>query len=372
MFKPSQLRSALSCAAAALTLGFALGVPASAQTCAGQTFWKNDNLPDNPTGSLSISVIPGLCEGEGIGTVFDLAPGSALQKITQVVCPFGSAGGASGAVAAVNVLIYDGVTFSGAANTPSLGPLVFDLAADTGNNMQVSSTALNVFDMTNFNVSVGASGLGNYVVAFVMEININGNCDNGFTSNFFTDSSSPGFLCNPAITPPLTNLMLIQGQGWTDASKAMVQGFSLCPLFYAGNWAIRACSEDAGPVNPLQVAVQGSPVAPGGFVNLTFKAPGYQGVPYVAAASLGNTPGIPTQFGLIPLNNDFLMQLSFNLPNVFFNFSGLVGPTGESPGIIFVPNDPALSGLDFYVAFITAPPAPAPWGISDAAKISIQ
>lgn len=372
MFKTSQLRKAITYAASAIALGLALGAPASAQTCAGQTFWKNDNLPDNPAGALSISVIPGLCEGEGIGTVFNLAPGSPLQRVTQVVCPFGSAGGASGATAAVNVQIYDGVTFSGANNVPTLGPLVFDLAVDTGNSMQVTSTALNVFDMTNYNVNVGASGLGNYVVAFVMEINFNGNCDNGFTSNFFTDNSSPGFFCNPAITPPLTNLMLIQGQGWTDASKATVQGFPLCPLFYAGNWAIRACTTDAGPVNPLQVAVQGSPVAPGGFVNLTFKAPGFQGVPYIAAASLGNTPGINTVYGNVPLNNDPLMQLSFNQPGVFFNFSGVVGPTGESPGIVFVPNNPALTGLSFYVAFITLPPAPAGWGISDSALITIQ
>ena len=372
MFNPSQLRSALTCAAAALTLGLAFGAPASAQTCAGQTFWKNDSLPDNPSGSLGISLIPGLCEGEGIGSVFNLAPGSPLQKVTQVVCPFGSAGGASGAVALVNVLIYDGVTFSGALNTPTLGPLVFDLGADTGNSMQVTSTALNVFDMTNYDVKVGASGLGNYVVAFQMEFNTNGNCDNGFTSNFFTDNSSPGFFCNPAITPPQTNLMFILGQGWTDASKAMVQGFTLCPLFYAGNWAIRACTEDAGPVNPLQVAVQGSPVAPGGFVNLTFKAPGFQGVPYIAAASLGNSPGINTIYGNVPLNNDPLMQMSFNLPGVFFNFTGVVSPSGESPGIVFVPNNPALTGLSFYVAFITLPPAPAGWGISDSALIAIQ
>lgn len=370
----STLRTTLAGAALSLLALVALAPSSLAQTCPGvtDTFWKNDTLPDNPSGSFGISVIPGLCEGEGAATVFNLVPGTPLQKLTQVVCPFGSAGGASGATALVNVQVFDGVTFSGPANTPILGPKVFDLGADFGNSMQVTSTGLNVLDMSNYNVTVGASGTGNFVVAFVMEFNPNGNCATGFTSNFFTDNSAPGFFCNPAITPEKTSLMYILGQGWTDASKAAVTGVPLCPFFYAGIWAIRACTEDAGPVNPLQVTVAGSPVPPGGFVNLTFNAPGFQGVPYVAACSFGNTPGTPTASGVVPLNFDALMSLSLSAPTVFVNFVGVVSPTGTAPGLIFIPNDPAYSGISFYVGFITLPPAPTPWGISDSAQIVIQ
>lgn len=360
-------------AATALVV-LALALPSTAQDCpdSGDTFYKNDSLPDVPTGSFSISVIPGLCEGEGAATVFDLAPGAPLQQVTQVACPFGSAGGASGAVASVNVQVFDGVTFSGSQNTPTLGAKVFDLAQDTGSSMQVTSTALNTIDLTQYNVTVGASGLGNFVVAFVMEINPNGSCATGYTSNFFTDNSQFGFFCNEAITPPKTSLIYILGQGWLDASKATVTGIPLCPFYYAGVWAIRACTRDAGPVNPLQVAVSGSPVPVGGFVNLTFNAPGYQGVPYLAAASFGTSPGTPTAYGVVPLNYDGLLALSLSLPSVFVNFVGVIGPTGSAPGLVLIPADPAFSGSQFHVGFITLPPAPNPWGISDAALIQVQ
>ena len=233
MFQTPSLRTAFLSAAALVVASLAMTAGASAQSCpgVGQTFWKNDTLPDVPTGPISVSVIPGLCEGEGAATVFNLIPGSPLQKMTQVVVPFGSAGGASGATAAVNLQIFDGVTFSGPQNTPTLGPLVFDLSTATGSNLQVTSTALNAFDLSSFNVTVGASGLGNFVVAFIMEINPNGSCATGFTSNFFTDNSQVGFFCNPVITPEKTSLMLIQGQGWTDGAKATVSGVSLCPFF---------------------------------------------------------------------------------------------------------------------------------------------
>jgi hypothetical protein len=66
------------------------------------------------------------------------------------------------------------------------------------------------------------------------------------------------------------------------------------------------------------------------------------------------------------------LTLSLGTPSVFVNFVGLISPTGSSPGLIFIPNDPLYSGFSFYVAFVTLPPAPAPYGISDAAKVVIQ
>jgi hypothetical protein len=362
--------------ALSLPLAALAAAPAAAQSCPGINFFKNDNLPAVPSGQVTLSVIPGLCEGEACGARF-LLPGGTAQKIERVAVGFGSGGGASGATAAVNIEIYNGVSFAGAV--ANLGPKVFDYEQVTGANIQVVSTGINEVDLTPYNIVVNGGGDDDFVIAFRMLINPNGNCTSGFTSNFFTDNSQGGiFGCNPAITPQGKNLIFIEGQGWRDAALATVSGFPLCPLFYSGNWAIRACAANAGPVNPLKVTVAGSPVPPGGFATLTFTAPGYQGVPYVAAASFGTNPGIPVVSGnppvaaTIPLNFDSLFQLSLSTPSVFVSFVGLILPTGTAPGLILLPNNPNLSGLNFHVAFITVPNFPAPYGISDPALIQIQ
>lgn len=365
-----RLRTLLLAGASALLLTSL----ASAQACPSgmDTFWKVDKLPAIPSGSITISVIPGLCEGEAAANVFTIPGGTPVQRLTQVVAPFGANGGTSGFTASVNVQVFDGVTFTGALNTPTLGPKVFDLAADYSSSMQVTSTGLNVFDMSPYNVLVGQSGLGNFVVAFTMEFNPNGSCTAGFNANFFTDNDQPGFFgCDPTITPEKTSLMFILGQGWTDVSKATVTGIPICPLFYSGIWGIRACTEDAGAGNPLFVTATPNPIPVGGFTSLTFHAPGSEGLPYLAAASFGNTPGIPTASGVVPLNFDGLMSLSLSLPSVFVNFSGLISATtGTAPGLIFIPNDPAFVGISFYVGFVTLP-AVGPWGISSALSLTI-
>lgn len=350
----------------------------SAQSCGAGSLFKNDSLPDVPSGQFSFSVIPGLCEGEAAGSVFDLPAGSDPQKLTSVSFGFGSNGGVSGNIALVDIEIFDGVSFAGQSAT--LGPKVFDFEDDVGGNIQATSTAINVIDLSQFDIVVGGGAQpSSFVVAVRMLFNPNGSCASGFTSNFFTDNSQPGlFGCDPNITPVGKNLIDVQGAGWVDPALYTQGGIPLCPLFYSGNWVIRACGEGAAPLNPLQVGVSGSPAPPGGFINLTFTAPGYNGVPYLAAASLGSAPGTPVVsgnppvVGNVPLNTDALFFLSLNAPGTFFNFTGLIGPAGTSPGIIFIPNDPGLSGLSFFVAFLAIPPAPNPYGISDAALVSIQ
>jgi hypothetical protein len=351
-----------------------LASAASAQVCPSPTnsFWKNDHLPNNPQGPLTISVIPGLCEGEGAANVFTLLPGMPLQRVTQVVCPFGASSGANGFTASVNVQVFDGVSFSGPQNTPTLGPKVFDFAADLGSSLQVTSTGLNVFDLTQYNVVVGQSGLGNFVVAFTMEFNPNGNCASGFNANFFTDNTQFGFQCDANITPPKTSLMNILGQGWVDVSKATVTGIPICPFFFAGIWAIRACTENAGPVNPLFVTASPTQIPFGSFSSLTFHAPGYEGSVYLAGAAFNTTPGLPTPYGVVPLANDVLLNLSLNTPSVFVNFSGVIGAAGTAPGLILVPNNPGYAGLSFWVAFVAIPQNGDPWGLSDPLQLTVQ
>ncbi len=98
---------------------------APAQGCqnAADTFWKRDALPNVPVGLLGVSVIPGLCEGESAGVVFNMPAGMGPQQITQVVAPWGAIGGTPGHQAVLDVEIYDGVSFTGAV--ANMGTLVF-------------------------------------------------------------------------------------------------------------------------------------------------------------------------------------------------------------------------------------------------------
>lgn len=237
--------SSLSRRSAALLLASMLAPSAAAQLCANATdhFWKNDNLPQVPPGTpVGISIIQGLCENEAAASVFTMPQTMGPQQITKVAVGFGHTGGGLGFSAAVNVEIYDGITWNG--NTPVLGPKVFDLEQVAQANAQVQSTAINEVDLTPYNVVVGNDPSHAFVVAFRMRINPNGNCATGYPANFFTDNSSFGFPCDAL---PKINLIDILGQGWVDASVATVQGVPLCPFYYDGNWVIRACSQDAGP-----------------------------------------------------------------------------------------------------------------------------
>lgn len=355
---------------------FLAALPATAQVCNQDNFFINDSLSPDGTGLSTFSVIPGLCENEAAGVVFDL-PSSGAQALEWVSVGFGSNGGISGNTALINIEVYDGVTFQGSNAT--LGPKVFDFANDVGGNLQVTSSGINEIDLSAFGVVVGISGNSNFVVAARMLFNPDGTCAAGFNSNFITDNTQSGlFGCSPTITPPGRNLIDISGQGWQDASLATVTGIPLCPLFYSGNWAIRSCGQDLTPGNPLQVDVQGSPVAPGGFVNLTFEAPGFEGDFYLAAASLGTSPGIPfpsgnpAVFQTFPLNPDAFFNLSLSQPSVFVNFFGAIGATGTAPGLVILPNNPNLSGLEFFIAFVTLPPGPTPYGVSDPASVLVQ
>jgi len=303
-------------------LAGALSDLAAAQICSSPdaTFWKNDTLPQVPSGAETISIIPGLCEGEAAGMVFTLGPSDPLQEIEKVAVGFGDQLGAGGFNATVNVEIYDGVTWSG--GIPTLGPKVFDLNADTGASMQVVSTGINELDLSSQGIVVG--GTGTFVLAFRMNINPNGNCTTGFNANFFTDGQGGG----SCTTIPMTSLIDIQGQGWRDASTATVGGFPLCPLFYNGNWVIRACTNDAGggppPFEDLGCELAGdfSPAldgtgdpSPGGSFTLEFTGmpPGTTGTMFVGVAELK----APFKGGfLVPVPN-----LPVSIPTVFGSLS---------------------------------------------------
>ena len=223
-----------------------------AQGCNSGTFWQRDSLPATPSSiPTGVSVIQGMCEGESAGVVFEIPANMPVQKITKVVAPWGAAFGATGFLAALDIEVYDGVSFSG--QNVNMGNLVFSLTQTANQNLQASSHALNEFDTSPYNIVVGAQppvgGVRRFAICFRTDINFHpsGSCSTGWPANFFTDNSSFQFVCNPAITPQQTSIIQIAGQGWRDAALATVQGIQLCPLYYSGTWAIRCCSEDAFP-----------------------------------------------------------------------------------------------------------------------------
>lgn len=213
-----------------------------AQSCAGgQSFFKNDVLPANP-GMQSVSVISGLCEGEAAGCVFDVSAVGSTVNVKSAAIGYIQAGGVNGTTAAVNLIIYDGITWAG--GFPTLGAEVFDFGSATGGLIGVTSSAINSIDLSGFNIPITS---GKAVITWWMEIQTTGDCASGYPANFATDYPTGAANCNVH----QKNLIYILGQGWRDASTATVSGFQLCPIYYAGNWLIRSCMEPAGAVQPF-------------------------------------------------------------------------------------------------------------------------
>jgi hypothetical protein len=348
------------------------------QPCAtpSDNYWQRDSLPSTSTSvPTAVGVVLGLCEGESGGVVFELPVGMPPQQITQVVAPWGAIGGVAGFNAILDLMVFDGVTFPG--GIPNMGTQVFSLGG-VGSSMQVTSHGLNVLDVSAFGITVGNSAASRkFVIAFRVDFNLHptGSCATFWPANFFTDASgAAGTFCNSTVTPPQTSLMEISGQGWRDASTAIVQGTQLCPNYYRGIWVIRACSRDAAPANLFQVvSLSPLPITAPGTLILRFDLPGFQGYPYLAAASLGNLPGIATPYGTIPLNPDALFNFSLDpvlSAGIFLNFTGTVGGTGTGTGLINLPA--GISNLTFFVGCVGIPPLGNPWAISDALMVQVN
>ena len=250
----------------ALVIAILLGtttVSATAQGCAtpGDTFWKRDTLPITPSGLTTVSVIQGLDEGEGIGVVFEMPATMGTQVVTQVVAPWGAAGGISGFNAILDIEVYDGVSFSG--GSVNMGTQVFSLTQNLSANMQVSSHGLNVLDTSQYNIIVGTAPpngtpfVRRFAICFRCDINLHpsGSCASGWQANFFTDNSQSSIFCNPVLTPAQTSLIEYHNtcggayMGWQDVTTASVSGIPLCGIYYQGTWAIRCCTRDAFPAS---------------------------------------------------------------------------------------------------------------------------
>jgi hypothetical protein len=359
-----------------------LAVATPAQGCGSGTFWKRDHLPDVPSGLTGVSVIQGMCEGESAGVVFEMPANMPPQRITQVVAPWGAALGVNGFAAALDVEVYDGVSFNGAS--VNMGTQVFSLTGQATANMQVQSHALNTLDTSTYNIIVGvapATGsppVRRFAICFRTDVNFHpsGTCATGWPANFFTDNSQPisfPFTCNNAITPTRTCVMEIIGQGWRDPALATVQGIGICPLYYSGIFCIRCCSEDAFPAYYTTIATG---------------CPSTTGVSHLVPAQL---PRIGTTMLVVIDNLPYsiaLMLMGFT--NAPFDVSGFglpgctlqtdltfdylcVGGGGTAVHSLPLANDGSLLGLQLYQqAFVLDPPLNAFGGaLSDTAALQI-
>jgi hypothetical protein len=343
--------------------------PMIAQICGpGQTFLKNDILPQVPTVS-PVYVIQGLCEGEACGAVFDVTSVGSAVRINQASVGFFNLFNGNGVTAAVDLEFFDGVTFAGSVAT--LGPSLFRWSTATGLSLQVASSAVNTSpDLSQFNIIATS---GKIVCAWWMDFTTSaGSCAFGYSTNFSADTAGT---CTPQ-----KNLLYIQNVGWRDPATLIVPlppfGFPgpMCPQYFQGNWIMRMCVEPAMPMAPPAVlSILGPTTPPPGFVlTLQYSSPGDPGQAYICGVSLGTSPGIPwPPFGTVPLNDDFALQ--FLLPDIFeqpgaptnicAGFVGALNGSGLAFGNFVVP--PA-SGLTVYFAFVTLN-----GHISNAASITI-
>jgi hypothetical protein len=136
-----------------------------------------------------------------------------------------------------------------------------------------------------------------------------------------------------------------------DSGNQVPAGMYLVDVLFPGGTSTTSLMIDAatqagiGQVGPTRIGTTRS---------LWLCAPGSIGLPYLMAAS-GPAPsgGIRTCAGVVPLEIDPLFEMSLGANPFFSNFSGILQekPTESAPSIT-VPNEPALIGVKFVIAFV--------------------
>lgn len=99
----------------------------------------------------------------------------------------------------------------------------------------------------------------------------------------------------------------------------------------------------------LTLTATGS-AAPGTTLGLGLSAPAFPGTAYLMGASGSAATGIPTPYGLVPLDLDPLLMAVDQLPQVFMGFTGTLDGAGQAAPAVAVPAVPGLSGLELFLA----------------------
>ena len=365
---------------------FVLAATAKGQSCQpGEILLKNDNLPNVPTGATPVGFIPGVCDsqpvtvgllqgcfpggqitpahGEGILCVFDISQWQSVEvKLASVMAAHAT--GSPGVTFIVNLEFYDGLVAVPGGFV--LGNQLFDLAAATGNNAQLTTHALNTIDVSPYSIIHSGPTL---VMLVRMEFNLNGNCASIF-------GASAGFASDLA-TPTLSGKNYIDGIDiCTGASSpTLLDMATVPPSVYRGNWILRACIVPGASTNPLSVNfIPTNTISSGNTAIVNFAAnPSFAGDSYFGAPSLTLAPpGSPTPFPLSdPIFSAFLAG-DPAITSLFINFSGVLPPSGTGTGLINLPLlPPSVLPISLHVAFGTVGIAGLT-GISGPSTLTIQ
>lgn len=129
----------------------------------------------------------------------------------------------------------------------------------------------------------------------------------------------------------------------------------------------------AGPCTAVP-SLSAGPATVGGSLTVSLSSPAEPGAPYICGFATATTPGIPIPDGrVVPLANDFLLQLSTDPTNpIFLNTNGNLDAAGSSVVTAIIPPTPGLSGFTAHVAFVTISPQGALSGISPPLIVTVQ
>jgi hypothetical protein len=126
-------------------------------------------------------------------------------------------------------------------------------------------------------------------------------------------------------------------------------------------------------VPAVDLALSGTPSV-GSSVNVFVDSPDDGGLQYRMAASTSTYPAVFYGDRYIPIQKDWLTNISLNPANpVFKNFSGFLDAAGQtSAPLINIPADPGLVGTEFFVVALTYNPPGTPSSLKNvSAPLSI-
>jgi len=132
------------------------------------------------------------------------------------------------------------------------------------------------------------------------------------------------------------------GSAWGGDTGAFHSAMNINPGFDSDGDGYTNGQEIAAGTNPYNanstplrpLPIQSGIANPGATVNIGFRLRADANLPFIAAAALSDTPGIPLGDGrVVPLNPDALFQFSIYVqPNpIFVGFQGVLNAT-ETPG----------------------------------------
>ncbi|MEE9392344.1 MAG: PQQ-dependent sugar dehydrogenase [Planctomycetota bacterium] len=109
------------------------------------------------------------------------------------------------------------------------------------------------------------------------------------------------------------------------------------------------------PLDTSRVRLRGEPRL-GALIQITLCDPEESGDAYLAALSTLDTPGVTLGTQTLHLNTSTFAFGYTTMPNNgVLNFpGGFLNAGGKVNGSLFIPNDPALIGLDFWIGFVSA------------------